>query len=214
MLTRHKNPEVDIKIMYTRNFELGIVIALFLFSLVFTISKKFGKGKIDEAKMEQVIIEMKDIPQTEQIKRPPPPPRPAVPIESESEDVPEDVTIEETTLDLTEAPPPPPPPPSDDESPIFIAYDEAPEMIGGLAALKRAIEYPELARKAGQEGKVFLEIVVDEKGNVIDARMLKGPAIFEEAAIKAIFKMKFRPAKQRDRSVKVRIAQVIEFRLR
>ena len=39
----------------------------------------------------QIVIEQIDIPQTEQFDRPPPPARPSVPVESESEDVADDV---------------------------------------------------------------------------------------------------------------------------
>ena len=59
----------------------------------------------------QIIIEQIDIPQTEQFDRPPPPARPSVPVESESEDIADDVTLEEFSLDEFDAWDAPPPPP-------------------------------------------------------------------------------------------------------
>ncbi len=64
------------------------------------------------SKPEQIVIQIEDLPETQQITRPPPP-RPALPIETESDDVPDDVTIETTDLELEDVPvnlPPPPPP--------------------------------------------------------------------------------------------------------
>ena len=92
--------------------------------------KRFEASEIEKKEID-VKIEVKEIPKTEQVKKPPPPARPAIPIESEDEEIPEDATIDETfELDLSELPPPPPPPEEDDESAnIFVAYDEPPQPI-------------------------------------------------------------------------------------
>ena len=73
----------------------------------------------------QIIIEQIDIPQTQQIDRPPPPARPSIPIESESEDISDDLTMDELDLENFEAWDAPPPPP---EGPRvkFIPYDDPP----------------------------------------------------------------------------------------
>ena len=49
-------------------------------------------NKIELDEEVQIVIEQIDIPQTEQFDRPPPPARPSVPVESESEDIAEDVS--------------------------------------------------------------------------------------------------------------------------
>ena len=64
----------------------GIVILIFTF-LVFPRST--NTMELDEE--IQIIIEQIDIPQTEQFDQPPPPARPSVPVESESEDLADDV---------------------------------------------------------------------------------------------------------------------------
>jgi periplasmic protein TonB len=55
--------------------------------------------------------------------------------------------------------------------------------------------YPDAARRAGIEGTVLLSLTIDDKGNVVAAKVLNGPGYgLEDAAHKAIFKYRFRPA--------------------
>jgi len=55
---------------------------------------------------------------------------------------------------------------------------EAPEFEGGLKALGDFIRnntiYPELAKEMGLEGKVYVTFIVNEKGEVVDTKILKG----------------------------------------
>jgi TonB family protein len=106
----------------------------------------------------------------------------------------------------------PPHVPKPGETPIFMAWEDAPELI---PVTQVRPEYPAIALKAGLEGKVILQIVIDEEGNVIQADVIlaQPPGVFEDAAIKAIRQWKFKPAKQRDKAIKVRMAWPVEFRL-
>ncbi|SVC61346.1 uncharacterized protein METZ01_LOCUS314200, partial [marine metagenome] len=98
----------------------GIVLLIITFLLFPRVT-----NKVELEEEIQIIIEQIDIPQTEQFDRPPPPARPSVPVESESEDIADDVTLEEFTLDEFDAWDAPPPPP---EGPRvkFIPYDDPP----------------------------------------------------------------------------------------
>jgi len=96
----------------------------------------------------------------------------------------------------------------------FVAVEEMPEPIGGIAAIQSLIEYPEIAKRAGVEGKVYVLAFVDENGNVTSARILKGiGAGCDEAAIDAVRKTKFKPGKQRGTPVKVQVSIPIVFKL-
>lgn len=211
-----KNPKYDLRAQYSRVMQLAIVgsLSVTILAMHGARSLNFASPKVEQP---DLYIEVAEIPPTEQIKRPPPPERPAVPIPSESEDIPDDATIESTELALSDLPPPPPPPTNDGDDPeIFVAYDEPPEIIGGYAALVAALEYPELARKAGIEGLVVVSAVIDENGKILSAEIAKGlgdKAGFEKAAIKAIKSVKWKPAYQRDRPIKVRFAIPVRFRL-
>lgn len=216
-MMRNINPAVDLKLRHKKFIEIGFIITLILVISIFLF---YRNDLITEIKINisEIVLDVEDIPVTEQIKRPPPPPRPAVAIPSEDLDIPEDETIEITEIDFeTIQPPPPPPEPGpDDEQYEFVPYDEPPIMIGGLAALLKLIEYPELARKAGVEGKVTMSVLVDEEGKTVKVKVLKDSGInigFEEAAIQALMKMKWKPAYQRDVPVKVWISVPVTFRL-
>lgn len=204
---KYRNPQANLRAQYSRAMEKSVTVALALFLLLF-LAYPSVKVKPYERMKKQEIIEVENIPETHQQKVAPPPPRPSIPVESESEEVPEDVTIGETDLDLTQ-PPPPPPPPAPEQT-EFVAYDKAPQ----LTRLVKPI-YPEIARKAGVEGTVILKIQVDEKGNVINAKVLKGlGAGLDEAAIAAAMQCKFTPAMQRDKPVKVWVSYPVRFILK
>ena len=216
MLYMRKKPEASLRLKYKKNIELGLVLGLAILVGMFQASKRADRDIETQDKIDYK-IEVDEIPQTEQAKRPPAPQRPSIPIESEDEDIPEDATIEMTDINLDELPPPPPPPEEGDgETPIFVAYDDPPQPIGGFGAMQKNLVYPEIARKAGVEGRVYVNVLIDEKGNVIDTKILKslGNNGCDEAAVAAIRKAKWKPAKQRDKAVKVWVGIPIVFKLK
>lgn len=216
-MTIRKDPKVNLKLKYKKLFEVGLIITLALMIVLAMAFKRFETKEFEQQTV-QIKMEVQDIPKTEQVKRPPPPSRPSIPVVSESDDIPEDETIADTDIDWEELPPPPPPPPEeeDESAQIFVAYDEPPEPIGGFDAIQRNLKYPEIARKAGVEGTVFVQVLVDVKGQVVDTRVVKslGNNGCDEAAIDAIKKVKWKPAMQRDRPVKVWISIPVRFKLK
>jgi periplasmic protein TonB len=96
----------------------------------------------------------------------------------------------------------------------FVAVEEMPEPIGGIKAIQEKITYPEIAKRAGVEGKVYVLAFVDEGGNVTKAQILKGiGAGCDEAARDAVLQTKFKPGKQRGVPVKVQVSIPIIFKL-
>jgi len=184
---------------------IGITLLILVF-LVFP--RVVNRIELDEE--VQIIIEQIDIPQTEQFDRPPPPARPSVPVESESEDIADDVTLDEFNLDDFDAWDAPPPPP---EGPRvkFIPYDDPPVPLSPIRP-----KYPEIAQEAGIEGTVVIQVFIDKKGRVKETVVLKGipNTGLDEAATTAIRKVRFRPAKQRERAVGVWISIPVNFRLK
>jgi periplasmic protein TonB len=212
-MIREKAPEADLRRSYNKVFGICNVITLVATILVAVIYPSFEANASDNKK-KQIIIETVDIPETQQVKRPPPPPRPAVPIETESDDVPDDVTIESTDLDFDDAmvdlPPPPPPGEEEEVEEIleFYMVEDKPEAIHQVAPT-----YPEIARKAGLTGKVFLKFLVGKDGRVSNVQVLRGQEIFKQPAIDAIMQFRFKPARQNDKPVAVWMTQPISFRL-
>ncbi|RMG63293.1 MAG: energy transducer TonB [Calditrichaeota bacterium] len=205
----YKNPEVDLKLRYRKWFELSLVIALFLIIVVFYAFADFrAKPKIQ--KKVDVKLEITEIPPTEQIQKPPPPPKPQIPVESEDEDIPEDLTIEETEVNFNEVVEELPPPPEEEEPIVpFYALSEKPEVIKRVEP-----KYPELARKAGIEGRVVVKVLINTKGDVEKVEVIKSHPLLDEAAIEAAKQFKFKPGKQRDRYVKVWMTIPFNFRLK
>tara|TARA_B000000460_G_scaffold183039_1_gene131189 strand:- start:173 stop:793 length:621 start_codon:yes stop_codon:yes gene_type:complete len=186
----------------------GLLSIILLISLFFVLPRFTGEGVQEH--YDQIIIEQIDIPQTQQIERPPPPARPSIPIESEDEDLADDLTIEETDLSDFEAWDAPPPPPSGPQV-KFIPYDDPPVPLTPIRP-----KYPEIAQEAGIEGTVFIQAFIDKQGRVIETTIIKGipNTGLDEAAIEAIRKTRFRPARQRERAVGVWISIPVNFKLK
>jgi len=200
---------LPIKYKYPITIRLATLGSVSFLIFTFLIYPRYlGVLELEDVELQEILIE--NIPQTQQIERPPPPARPSVPVESEDEDIADDLTIEETDLDNFEAWDAPPPPP---EGPRvkFIPYDDPPQPLSQIAPL-----YPEIAQEAGIEGTVVVQVFIDKKGRVQDTVILKGipNTGLDEAAIKAIRKTRFRPAKQRERPVGVWISIPVNFRLK
>ena len=233
-----KTPEADVKSKYPLYMQIGAVGALLVLLAAFTVPLS-GAEEVEVMANDNEIIEIEDIEQTK-IVEPPTPPTPAPP---PPEEVPDDAVIEDEIIDDIEldfnesinapsappAPPaPPPPPPGPDPEPpppppepepqepeIFEVVEQKPEIIGGLEALQRSVVYPEMARRANVEGKVFVQFVVDERGQVSDAQAVRCPnQLLCDAAVEAVMKAKFNPGMQRGRPVKVRFTLPVDFKLR
>ncbi len=213
-----KNYQVDQKARYLKTLELAFITSLILHTLFFLTKPTISPTQL-HARVPAIEIAVEDIPATEHVKLPPAPARPSVPIPTESEEIPEDLTIESTelSLDLSKLPPPPLREKEDIEQRyVFVPYDEAPSPIGGFAAIQANLKYPSLARKAGLEARIVVGILIDESGAPVKAQVLRDSGIsigFEEAATAAVMSVKWKPALQRDQPVKVWVSIPISFRL-
>ena len=193
----------EIVVRVTALVGIGLVISNFL------LFPRFGND-IEFENVEQVIIENIDIPQTQQIDNTPPPARPSIPVPSDDEDIAEDLTLDELDFDDFSNLDAPPPPPSGPKV-VFIPYDDPPVAMSPIRPV-----YPEIAQEAGIEGVVIVQAFIDEKGRVKETLILKGVPNtgLDEAAMEAIKKTRFRPAKQRERAVGVWISIPVNFRLK
>ena len=214
-IPRTKNPDCDLKRTYKRIFRISMGVAFILHVGIGMMFPTFTAGtrKIER---RTIIIENVDIPETRQIHRAPPPPRPSIPIATESEDVPDDVTIETTDLDFDKVDLHVPPPPGEDtviEEPEeeileYFMVEEKPVVLK-----QGTLVYPPVALKAGIEGTVHLKVLVGKDGVVEQANAVKGKEIFYKAALQAVNQYRFKPARQNDRPVKVYLVMPIRFRI-
>jgi protein TonB len=208
ILKKAKLSSESLKIKYSTVLRVGVLISSIFLLLGFYGLQRF-ENNIQIETESQIIIENIEIPETQQFDTPPPPARPSVPVESEDEDLADDLTIEETDLDNFDAWDAPPPPPSGPQV-KFIPYDDPPRPLFPIKPV-----YPDIAQEAGIEGQVLVQCFIDEKGRVKETIILKGipNTGLNEAAEEALRKTRFRPAKQRERAVGVWITIPINFKL-
>ncbi|NNG27960.1 MAG: energy transducer TonB [Ignavibacteriaceae bacterium] len=213
-----KNFKVNLRAKYGRYIKLSIIFMLAIFIAAF----KFSPQSVipEPIPIDSTIwITVEDIESTIQKPKPPPPPQPE-PVLANLDEVPEEIERDETDLDENahvDFPPPPPDPPANDENEIidFLPSEDQPKPIGGLISILEKVYYTEIAKRAGIEGTVVIQAVVDKQGNIIDAFVKKSlGGGLDEIALDAVKNTKFHPGKQRGKPVNVRISIPIKFVLK
>ena len=105
-------------------------------------------------------------------------------------------------------------PQTESDGEVFMIVENMPELIGGLASIQQNIKYPDIAMKAGIEGRVFVQFVVDENGEVQEPVVVRGiGGGCDEEAVRAVSLAKFRPGRQKGQAVKVKMSIPITFKL-
>lgn len=97
----------------------------------------------------------------------------------------------------------------DEDPPDFVPVEKLPVPVKQVQP-----EYPEIARRAGVEGTVWVKILVDKEGKSKKAVIMKTDAeIFNEPAIKAALQWVFTPAMMNNGPVAVWAAVPFRFKL-
>jgi TonB family protein len=101
----------------------------------------------------------------------------------------------------------------------YDKYEEQPSFQGGISQMTKyiisSIRYPREARKAKEQGRVFVGFIVDKQGKIKDVKIIKGisPSLDEEAKRVVSYMPDWEPAEQRGASVNVRFVLPIIFKL-
>jgi periplasmic protein TonB len=94
--------------------------------------------------------------------------------------------------------------------PDFVPFEKEPQIVKQSDPV-----YPEIARRAGVEGRVWVKMWVDKDGKVRDVKILKTDSeIFNEATITACRQFKFTPALMKNGPVAVWVAMDFVFKLK
>ena len=191
---------------YLITLEGGFILSILIFIVAFKVDLNVDTSDKQIVIQQQEEIFIEEIIQTKQEFKAPAPPRPSVPIE-----VPNDEILEiDAELDFDEPmdiPVPPKPIQQQDEveEEIFVVVENPPVLIGGIASVQSHISYPPLALKAGIEGRVIVQFVIDKTGKVLDPMVIRGiGGGCDEEAVRAVLKANFQPGLQRGRPVAVR----------
>ncbi len=200
----YKKSPWDFKENYDLNLKRAVVVTLFSLIIIIYLSPRVDV-EMQPPEPPQITISVENIPVTRQSFHLPPPPKPTVPIPSEDEAIPEDETIEETTLKYTNF------------------FDNIPHEITGMPSQTivppRPIawvfpEYPEEEKKKGVRGVVKISLHIDEHGKVIEAVVLEnttGSQKCEKAALEAAYGSRFYPAREGNKPVSYWLTQPYRF---
>jgi periplasmic protein TonB len=109
--------------------------------------------------------------------------------------------------------------PNEQTGDVFEVIDVPPEYPGGDMArqkfIAKHINYPKKAIKAGKQGTIIVQLVVEKDGSVSNVEAIKS---FDEdcaqEAIRVVKLMKWIPGRQKGENVRVRISMPIKFRLK
>ena len=181
------------RLYYHRRFELGLIFSLALMLLLFFFLRDISMPIIIQ-ETEPVLITVENIPQTRQQSgaRRPPPPKPAVALPVESEIIPEDETIEPTTVEA--------------QATGTAASAGNNEDVGSGAGQitpprPLSLAVPEFNRddqKKGVHGVVKVSLEIDATGKVVKAVVLEnttGSPRCAQAALQAALASRFIPAR-------------------
>ena len=200
---------------YLITLEGGFILSILIFIVAFKVDLNVDTSDKQIVIQQQEEIFIEEIIQTKQELKAPAPPRPSVPIE-----VPNDEILEiDAELDFDEpmdipVPPKPIQQQNEVEEEIIVVVENPPVLIGGIASVQSHISYPPLALKAGIEGRVIVQFVIDKTGKVLDPMVIRGiGGGCDEEAVRAVLKANFQPGLQRGRPVAVRYTLPITFRI-
>lgn len=96
----------------------------------------------------------------------------------------------------------------------LVTAEEMPSPIGGIQAIQKNITYPEIAKRAGIQGRVYIKAFINENGDVFGTEVIKGiGGGCDEMAVQAVRSTKFNPARENGKPVKVQVSIPIMFKL-
>lgn len=113
----------------------------------------------------------------------------------------------------TSAPPSPPTPPAPPAPPAPPPV--TPPRFNAAYLNNPAPVYPPILRRAGEEGRVVLRVLVTAEGTAGEVQVLRpsSSALFDEAALSAVRKWRFVPAKRGDTAIAEWVQVPIDFKL-
>lgn len=224
-----KTPKADLENRRTLYTEIGLVVALLVVWGAFSYSTK--EKAVASLGEDTQVVEVEDMVPITQETPPPPPEAPKIPVLSDQIDIVEDDIkvddnfmsleddanlgveimdyVEEVKEEVVE-----------EEAIPFQLVEEKPSFNGGDANefskwVNSKLQYPEIAKENGVQGRVTLQFTVNPDGSVSNVKVLRGvdSSLDKEAVRVVSMSPKWKPGKQRDRAVKVTYTFPVIFQL-
>lgn len=225
-----KSPKADLTKTVSIFREIGLVVVLGVVLLAFEWQSKERQESVFD-QQETVAIEEEIIPITQE-EQAAPPEMPKIPILSDAIDIVDDnIVVDDavfsfeddesigveivdyvSTVEEEEV---------EEEAIPFALVENKPTFQGGDANnfskwVNSHLEYPDLAKENGIQGRVTLQFTVNTDGSVSNVIVLRGvdSSLDKEAVRVVASSPKWQPGKQRDRAVKVTYTFPVIFQLR
>jgi len=200
-MIRRKRPEADLKRTYRRVLSRSMGLSFLLHLAVFVFSPTLEFQHASRSR-EPIVIKLEAIPETRQhIPLPLPLLYPAQ--QGRVDTFPRRHRLQTPSEVVTEFALE-----EEDEVVEFWMVEKRPRVLRQVLP-----EYPDSARQALIEGRVFVRILVDRQGRVARVGRITGPRIFHQAAAAAAWQWEFTPAVQNDRTVRVWVSLPFTFQL-
>ena len=107
------------------------------------------------------------------------------------------------------------------DEPVFEVVEQMPEFPdGGMAGLmeyfKKNLRYPEEAKKAGMQGRVVVQFLINKNGAISDASVLRSvDRLLDAEAVRLVRSMpRWKPGMQKGKAVTVKYTLPVQFRLK
>lgn len=210
--------------------EIGLVVALLIVWGAFSMGSSEKKTSVLQDDTQ--VVEVEDMVPITQETPPPPPEAPKIPVLSDQIDiVNDDIKVEDNFASLEdnanlgveimdyveevkeET--------VEEEAIPFQLVEEKPSFQGGDANtfskwVQSKLVYPEIAKENGVQGRVTLQFTVEKDGSVTNVKVLRGvDSSLDKEAVRVVQSSpKWKPGKQRDRTVKVTYTFPVMFQLR
>ena len=101
------------------------------------------------------------------------------------------------------------------EKTVYQSFEveKAPECVN-LSQVRASMQYPEVAREAGIEGRVTVKVLVNESGSVSKVGSVSGPDAFHDEVREKAMDLQFTPGLQNGKPVKVWVTVPFNFKLK
>ena len=201
-MIRLKSKNADLKRTYVRDLWASTGLAVLLLAVVVAIDPQIAFDSLNPVQ-RPVIIELELVPETEmRLPLPPPPVRRIEPVAYvrtrpvREYKLPPPVVVTEFPLE------------EEVEAAELWMVEQPPKVLRKVLPA-----YPDSARRALVEGKVFARVLVGRKGRVEHIDRIEGPQVFHRAVAQVAKAWEFSPAVQNDRAVPVWVSLPFVFEL-
>lgn len=225
-----KTPKADLENKKTIFLEIGLIVSLGIVLLAFEFKSSDTSVQIDQSQIQQAKVEEEIVPITNQEEiKPPEPPKvktvaDVIKVVDDNIEVADNMDIFDSDFDedaevkivefLEEEEE------EEEEAEAFVIVEDMPTFgKGGIdefrAHVQKNLRYPDAAAENNIQGRVWINFVVNEKGEVTKIKVVKSvdPLLDKEAVRAVSLSPKWKPGRQRGKAVRVQFTIPIIFML-